>query len=212
MRPDDDVEREFRTATSRLSGEPIRWERVGAPPRPRRAQRARIVATILGLTIALASAAILAKAWLDPAYKHALIGADLGFAPGSGQDVTPAPFRQYLRELNVPTSPYSREQLAQIGILVRMDFRITGLKGKRLAMRWRLYDARSGRPVPDPASDERYVILTPGAETDSGSWSMWMPRPARAGRFFVRVRLSDDRGMPLAQADSRTFALRATNH
>jgi hypothetical protein len=205
MRPDDEIGEAFRTATSGLSGEPIRWERVSPSPPPRIPKRRYVIVAIAALTIAIAVGAILAKASLDPAYRHALTrSASVRFEPGH-QVVTFEPYGKWLREVRAPTEGRARRELAQRGVTVRVQFELNGFKGKRLRVRWTLVDLRT-----ETARNAKSgLMLTAEAEHDRATWPMWTAVPRQGGRFYLRVELLEERmDVPLAVANTRQFVVR----
>jgi hypothetical protein len=113
-------------------------------------------------------------------------------------------FGQYLKRKELSQAPYTAAQLGRRGAFVAFDFKIQGYQGKRLPLRWQLIDARTG----DQLAQSRDVAITPEAQTDGGSWDVWVPIPRGAGRrFFVQVQLYDDRGIvPLGRQRTATFA------
>jgi hypothetical protein len=115
------------------------------------------------------------------------------------RDVT---FGQYLDRKDLPRTPYPAAQLARRGAWVAFDFRITGYDGKRLPLRWQLTDAGTG----DQLDQSRDVAITPDANTDQGSWDVWVPLPRGHRRFYVEVQLYDDAGLvPIGRRRTERF-------
>jgi hypothetical protein len=112
-------------------------------------------------------------------------------------------FGQYLDRKELSRASYGAAQLQRRGAFVSFDFTITGYKGKRLPLRWQLIDARTG----DQLEQSRDVGITPDAQTDQGSWDVWVPVPSGTGRrFFVQLQLYDDRGtVPIGRQRTATF-------
>lgn len=108
-------------------------------------------------------------------------------------------FGQYLDRIDATRSDYPRAQLQQIGTLVGLDIKVAGYSDKRLPLRWRILDARTGDEVQQSQEDRYYI---PHAREDNNSWPIWVPLPrGRDRQFFVEFELFDDRGAtPLDQA------------
>jgi hypothetical protein len=112
-------------------------------------------------------------------------------------------FGQYLDRIAQSRSPYVRAQLQRRGLLVGLDFKIEGYRSKQLPLQWQLIDARSG----DQIARSRDLFITPTANVDRNTWSVWIRAPrGRARRFFVELELLDDRGeVPLGRLRSARF-------
>lgn len=112
-------------------------------------------------------------------------------------------FGQYLDRISGSRSDYQRAELERAGVLVGMDLRVTGYRGKSLPVRWRVIDARTGDLVQQSAA----LSYRPDAEEDQNSWPVWIPLPrGRDRRFFAEIELLDDRGAtPLARARTHRF-------
>jgi hypothetical protein len=112
-------------------------------------------------------------------------------------------FGQYLDRKELSKAPYPAAQLARRGAFVAFDFKVQGYKGKRLPLRWVLMDARTG----DLLDQSSAVAITPDAQTDQGSWDVWVPVPRGAGRrFYVQLQLYDNQGtVPIGRLRTATF-------
>lgn len=118
-------------------------------------------------------------------------------------------FRRLLSEKELPTE-ISNDDLATLGFSVAFDIELTGLVNQPCSLTWTLYDASSGERVPDtylqeqPAFPHHRIMAT--ANSDRSSEQIWIPRPPRAGRFFVRLELQEDgvpsTRLPLERIDS----------
>lgn len=116
------------------------------------------------------------------------------------RDIT---FGQYLDRKELPRAPYQPPQLARRGAYVAFDFRIEGYRDKRLPLRWQLVDARTG----DQVDQSRDVAIIPSANTDQGSWDVWVPLPRGHRRFYVQVQLYDNAGLvPIGRLRTERFA------
>jgi hypothetical protein len=112
-------------------------------------------------------------------------------------------FGQYLDRIALIRSPYPPAQLERPGALVGFDFNIKGYRNKVLPLQWRLIDAKTG----DQVDRSRDLLLTPAANEDQNSWSVWVPIPrGRSRRFFVEVELLDDHGYPLGRVRTDRFS------
>jgi hypothetical protein len=137
---------------------------------------------------------------LEPDESPAAKGAKL-----SNETLDRISFGQYLDRISVSRAGYRAAKLEQPGALVGLHLEVTGYKGKRLPLHWRLIDARTGGQV-DRSRDLSYI---PEATNDQNSWSIWIPVPSgRDRRFFVEVELLDDRGavpVPLGRVRTARF-------
>jgi hypothetical protein len=113
-------------------------------------------------------------------------------------------FGQYLDRKALSRKPYPPTQLARRGAFVAFDFRTEGYRGKRLPLRWQLFDAESG----DQLAQSRAIIIRPDANVDQGSWDVWVPFPrARHPRLYVQVQLYDDGGIvPIGRLRTPRFS------
>jgi hypothetical protein len=112
-------------------------------------------------------------------------------------------FGQYLDRKEIDRASYQPALLRRPGAFVTFDFKIRGYNGKRLPLRWQLIDARKG----DQLEQSRDISITPDANSDSGTWDVWVPVPSGADqRLFVQVQLYNDRGVvPIARLRTATF-------
>jgi hypothetical protein len=175
-------------------------ELLGETP-PRRLWKSRPVRAALATATALAVGLLL---WLAlqpngdqaPATRQASLR-----NPTLERDIS---FGQYLDRKAIDHTSYQPAQLRRRGAFLTFDFRVEGYKGKRLPLRWQLLDARNG----DQLEQSRDYAITPDANTDSGSWDVWVPVPQGAGRrLYVQVQLYNDRGVvPIARLRTSAFA------
>jgi hypothetical protein len=112
-------------------------------------------------------------------------------------------FGQYLDRKEIDRASYQPAVLRRPGAFVMFDFKIRGYNGKRLPLRWQLIDARKG----DQLKQSRDISITPDANSDSGTWDVWVQLPGGADRrLFVQVQLYNDRGVvPIARLRTKTF-------
>jgi len=105
------------------------------------------------------------------------------------------------------TRPHgTRGRVEPVGVEVSVRFTITGMKGKRLDIRWSLRHAKNRR-IPQKWLRNRSIMkITPDADRDSGSADFWVPLPkAPRGPFYVRITLRDENGTALTFAKTRRF-------
>jgi hypothetical protein len=118
----------------------------------------------------------------------------------------PITYAQYLQRTGLPGGDYGTSYLRRQGLFVQFDVSIVGYKGKRLPLRWSLYEADSG----DEVSEAKGTTLRADAATDRATWHIWAPLPRRRGRFFLLIQLFDPKGVvPLDRAQTEPFSGRA---
>jgi hypothetical protein len=112
-------------------------------------------------------------------------------------------FGQYLDRKGMTRKPYGPAELARRGAFITFQFRVEGYRGKRLPLRWLLFDARTG----DLLTQSRDYALTPAANTDQGTWDFfWIPLPRGHERFSIQVQLYDNAGLvPIGQLETKRF-------
>jgi len=152
--------------------------------RARPIQIAKAVAAVV--TFAATLTGLIFGLWptLEPAAPPAAKGAAL-----TNATIDLVSFRQYLDRTMQSRSPFGAAQLERPGALVGFDFNIKGYLGKDLPLRWQLIDASTHEQV----HQSQDLFMTPTANEDQNSWSVWIPLPSRAGhRFFVEIQLLDE--------------------
>ena len=126
---------------------------------------------------------------------------------GSPGNVDPAKVADRLAKLLAA----SRMQLiaggkVPVGVTINYDISLTGFRGRRVTVRWSLYRAPGGNPVPASWLKNRPVHWLQGeANKDSASDSFWVPLPKTGGPFYVRVGVYDEDNVRLDFENSRTF-------
>ena len=164
---------------------------------PRRLPGARLIGALVAVAVVAAAFLVLWPA-LKPQDAPATKAARLSNLT-LDRDVT---FGQYLDRKGLSRQPYGPAQLARRGAFVAFDFRIQGYHGKRLPLRWQLMDARTG----DQLDQSRDVAITPAANTDQGSWDVWVPLPRGHKRFYIQVQLYDNAGLvPIGRLRTERF-------
>jgi hypothetical protein len=113
------------------------------------------------------------------------------------------PLIDYLLETNQPTGGFTPVQQRQAGLVYTVRFRLIKLKGKRVSLAFRVFNARTAsRLRPSTVYSQTVGFFVPQADDHSRSWPAWIPPPPRRQRIFVRFALSDPAGRPLAARDS----------
>jgi TIR domain len=111
-------------------------------------------------------------------------------------------FGQYLDRKATSRKPYEPAMLARRGAYITFKYRIEGYRGKRLPLRWELFDARTG----DQVNQSRDIAIKPTADTDQGRWDFWIRLPRGHERFSIQVQLYDNAGLvPIGQAQTKRF-------
>jgi hypothetical protein len=88
---------------------------------------------------------------------------------------------------------------------VNFDVTLTGFRDRRANVRWSLFDARGGGPVPPEWLKGQVALWMEGqAQTDSGSGTFWVPLPKSEGPFFVRLGVYDEDGDRLDYEDTQS--------
>jgi hypothetical protein len=167
-------------------------------------RRAVQIAKAVGALVAFAATmtGLMFGLWpsLKPAEPPATRGAIL-----TNATVDRVSFGQYLDRAALSRAPYRVAELEQRGVIVGFEFNIRGYLNKHVPLRWQLIDARTG----DQVDQSRDYFITPRADEDHNSWSLWVPLPRRrSGRFFVEIQLLGNRrrAVPLGRIRTDRFA------
>jgi len=131
-------------------------------------------------------------------------------ADASKADITdtrvfqPVTFMRYLQRQQLPSAGLSRKYLNRRGTMVAFHYEITGLRSKRLPLRWELSNAATNDLV---ASMNSAYTIVPANDDDAGDWSVWVPSPKRGADYYVTVTIYQPQGPPyeLKHFDSPTF-------
>lgn len=119
--------------------------------------------------------------------------------------VQPVTFKRYLQrqQLTIPTG-LTGHFLARPGIMIAFHYEITGLRRKKLPLRWELSDATTNDLV---ASEDSAYTLIPSNNDDAGDWSVWVPAPKKGRNYYVTVTIYQPQGPPyeLKHFDSPQF-------
>jgi hypothetical protein len=101
--------------------------------------------------------------------------------------------------------PLSGGTSEPLGATLNFDLSLEGYEGKRVEVRWSLYNARADVRVPrDWLVNRRALVAEPDAPSERASNDFWVPLPRQRGPFFVRLTAYDG-GTRIARADSETF-------
>lgn len=94
-----------------------------------------------------------------------------------------------------------------VGVTVNFNASLTGFDGKRVDVRWSLYNAaRRGRVPHAWLRNQTALFLKGKAETHRRSDQFWAPIPKAKGLYFIRVSVYDaDDGTRLDYADTSRF-------
>ena len=115
-----------------------------------------------------------------------------------------APLGEYLRTANQSTNNLEAWELRQRGYVYNVRVTITGFLGRRLPLRWAMFDARGTR-LSGPIYNQVAGDLKPRGGTHSSTSPIWIPYPEHSGRYFLRFTLEDGRGRPVDEVDARSF-------
>jgi hypothetical protein len=180
--------RSSRRSASRREARTSRWK----SPSP--SAVLALAGTIVALVSGIAGLVFLFEPDLKPTGEAAKQAATL-----SNLRVNPnASFRQYLARADLPATGFTDAQLTRRGALLRFRVQITGFEGKRLTLKWELYDAASG----DQINESKATTITPTTETNEANWPFWVPLPRRAGKFYAVVELKQQKQNYLLALDT----------
>jgi hypothetical protein len=99
-----------------------------------------------------------------------------------------------------------RGKRQMVGVTVNFKISMTGFDDGTADIRWSLYSAKSGVPVPrDWLRFRRALSLRGEAEKDSASSEFWVPVPKATGPFFIRIGVYDEHDTRLDYADTPHF-------
>ena len=144
-----------------------------------------LAGTIIGLVSGIVGLLFVFKPDLKPsgeAPKQAATLSQLSVEPN-------ASFREYLARIELPARPYEKRELARRGALLRFRVAITGFEGKRLILRWELFDRANG----DPINESKATSIRPTTGTNEAIWYFWVPLPRRPGKFYAVVELEQQK-------------------
>jgi hypothetical protein len=158
------------------------------------------VATAIGILSSVVGLVFALRPDLQPEHSPSEQSATLGNLTAD----TNAPFGQYLARIDQATGSYTRRQLERRGAL--LDFRVTttGFKGRRLRLKWELFDDATGRQI----NESKAITVTPTNQKNAANWQFWIPLPHRRGPFYAVVELLEQKQystLPLDTLRTKTF-------
>jgi hypothetical protein len=119
--------------------------------------------------------------------------------------VQPFTFKRYLQrqQFAIPEG-LMPAYLARRGTMIAFHYEITGLRHKKLQLRWELSNASTNDLV---SSENSAFTLVPSTNDDAGDWSVWVPAPRKGRNYYVTVTIYQPQGPPyeLKHFDSPRF-------
>lgn len=106
-----------------------------------------------------------------------------------------------------PCERFSEDQYPTTGLIVNFSVRLLGYTGRDCEVRWTLYDADTGDPVPNQRNQPGWpkgVIFAEGPD-DQVRGEVWVPIPPRQGQFYVRLTLVNDLNTELDSLETERF-------
>jgi hypothetical protein len=153
-----------------------------------------LAGTIVALVSGIVGLVFLFKPDLQPSGEAAKQAATL-----SQLNVKPnAAFGEYLARVDLPTTPYTKNQLARRGALLRFRVAITGFEGERLLLKWELFDDATGEQI----DESQATTIRPTTETNEAIQHFWVPLPRRRGQFNAVVELKQQKNSSLLSLDT----------
>ena len=132
-----------------------------------------LAATLVGLISGIAGLVFLFNPDLQPSGE-----ADEQAATLSQLRVRPnVAFREYLAREDLPITGYTEPKLAERGALLQFRVSITGFEGRRLILKWELFDEANGTQV-DESLDRS---IKPTTRTNAANQRFFVPLPQEAG-------------------------------
>ncbi|HKG42673.1 MAG TPA: hypothetical protein VKB10_00340 [Gaiellaceae bacterium] len=153
-----------------------------------------LAGTVIGLISGVVGLVFVFKPDLKPSGKAPKQAANL-----SQLRVEPsAAYREYLARIDISAGPYTARQLARRGALLRFRVAVTGFEGKRLILKWELFDRADGKQI----NESKATTVTPSTETNEAIWYFWVPLPRRRGKFYAVVELKQEKKNHLLSLDT----------
>ena len=153
-----------------------------------------LAGTIVGLVSGIIGLVFLFKPDLQPTGEAAEQAATL-----SQLNVQPnAPFREYLARVDLPSTAYTKAQLARRGALLRFRVRITGFEGQRLVLEVGALRQEDREQV----DESKATTIRPSTGTNQANWNFWVPLPKRPGPFYAVVELQQPNENSLLALDT----------
>jgi len=209
----------MRLATGRL------FEPESTAGKVRRLSRRAVVVGIGG-GVAVGVAAATVALWPDPPFEVNITGLTLTNPMatlkqiyleelGLGQDTTADDIREQATKAGMATDFEDDNDLRSTGFVFYLQLSTKGI-GQDLPIRWTLYDATVGQPIParygmyiNQPGFPRDTIRPERSQGDQASPSLWVRHPLRPGPFYLLVEILDEVGdqpsanrMPVTSATS----------
>jgi hypothetical protein len=159
-----------------------------------------LAGTIVGLVSGIAGLVFLFNPDLQPsgeAEEQAATLSQLRVKPN-------AAFREYLSREDLPSTGYTTEKLAERGALLQFRVSITGFEGRRLVLKWELFDDASGEQV-DESLDRS---IRPTTKTNTANQRFFVPLPEKPGTYRAVVELLEQKEnhvLPLDTLETEPF-------
>lgn len=153
-----------------------------------------LAGTIVGLVSGIAGLIFLFNPDLQPsgeAEEEAATLSQLRIRPNTS-------FREYLAREDLPPTGYTERKLAERGALLQFRVRITGFEGRRLVLKWELFDQGSGRQV-DESLDR---TIRPTTQTNEANQRFFVPLPRQPGPYYAVVELLEQKQNHLLPLDT----------
>lgn len=160
--------------------------------------RTRKIATVIvtsagglvtvGTAITMIFAAV---AWLFPSIQPPPPSTEGGGTLSNLEVVSSVTLEEYLQYPGMPAkvraSELSQEQRQRLGNIIRFDLELKGFAGKRVSLKWSMFDAATGKPVDglteQPAWPQNYV--RPQHNVSKNQFETWVPFPQNTEATFV---------------------------
>jgi hypothetical protein len=114
----------------------------------------------------------------------------------------------YARSIGASARGLPAAERRETGWTFAVRVRLKGGVDERFPLLWTIHAADSGERLSGaPYNQDAEVTFTPRARDHSRSWPIWVPYPPRPGRFFLRTTLTDHKGQPVDERDSKPVVL-----
>ena len=118
------------------------------------------------------------------------------------------PLGDWIASTGQPTEGIPAEELREEGLVFAVEVRITGSVGRRLPLKYSVYDVQRGRRLRGRLYNQTAVSFEPDAVMEGREVPVWIPLPPRAGSYEARFILADPRGKYSDGARSRPIRVR----
>jgi hypothetical protein len=122
-----------------------------------------------------------------------------------GQTRTIATPPDSAKPTGTPSSKKRTPQVEPLGVVVRADLELSGLREKTVALSWSIWQESGRDRLSGPWLNQIFCYrLTPTSDSDTGSLDLWVPLPKAHARYFIRLNMIYS-GTSLASADTAAF-------